>query len=108
MGYIKNRMNGYIEGMYCDVCGKEYVKVIANPNDKNQDMCENCYNSFFNGNKINKNNWTKLKEWIESELTTLVKKKEIVGELDCYDGGRLNQCNYILYKMGELESEERK
>lgn len=49
MGYIKSRQNGSIIGTYCDVCGQDYVDVIPNPTAKEQDICANCYNRFFNG-----------------------------------------------------------
>lgn len=49
MGYIKSRANGTVQGMYCDICGKEYVRVISNPNNPSQDMCVKCYNDFYSG-----------------------------------------------------------
>ena len=49
MGYIKSRANGTVQGMYCDICGKEYVRVVSNPNNSSQDMCVKCYNDFYNG-----------------------------------------------------------
>lgn len=49
MGYIKSRVNGTVQGMYCDICGKEYVRVVSNPNNSSQDMCVKCYNDFYNG-----------------------------------------------------------
>lgn len=48
MGYIKSRLDGHILGTYCDVCGKENIKVIPNPLNKDKDICVICYNEFFN------------------------------------------------------------
>lgn len=71
MGYIKSRQNGEIMGNYCDVCGKEYAKVIPNPLDKNQDICSECYNEFF-GKKDNKYLIERI-EYLEKKQDLLIK-----------------------------------
>ncbi len=71
MGYIKSRLDGRILGTYCDVCGKEYVKVIHNPIDKDEDICFVCYNEFFN-------NPNKIIIELQKEVTCLQEKQDLL------------------------------
>ena len=93
MGYIKSRQNGEIMGNYCDVCGKELVKVVPNPLDKNQDICAECYHEFFD--KKDNKDLIKCIEYLENKQDLLIKfiyeffynHSELLNEDDL---GRLN------------------
>ncbi|MGN0961253.1 MAG: hypothetical protein ACI4PF_03540 [Christensenellales bacterium] len=86
MGYIKSRANGTVQGMYCDICGKEYVRVIPNPNDSSQDMCVKCYNDFYNGGRQKDQQIAELK----AENERLRKQQSIDDDLIEMQSSRLN------------------
>lgn len=114
MGYIKSRVNGTVQGMYCDICGKEYVRVVSNPNNSSQDMCVKCYNDFYNGGQQKDQQIAELKAenaQLQQQLKDNTKqvRKEVLSELMNMLGDRAelidfgNGCAEFMFTTYDLQ-----